>query len=984
MADSLKTQQELNKLFKSRSVEIRTQNSLLSRQTAIQTELKDLMTGMIGSIDVNKIDKMHESLDEASKKAEEAARSMGQFGEDTEDAEKKTKSLSQRLKGLAKIASGVVLGSIGLVAGMFDRARQAAADLYEEMLIIPRTAEDIRDKFGDISKGTGKDVLDLGRGIAKEYGRLGVTMEFGFQGVVQAMQIAGEAASNLGSALDIFRKMSAKSQVSFAVMTKGLGFGAEEMNGAMRAAQALGLDGGDMMERVALETYKYADAAGVTRKAVGQAVGKMIKDVKHFGGMTIKQMAQAASSVRAMGMDITEVAGLAEKFDDFESAADSVNKLTQAFGVQVDTMQMMRENDPSKRLDMLRKAMFAAGRSAESMTRQELKLLGAQTGLNEEQARLAFSSKNRMLSERDLQKRLEAQKSPQERQVELLKEVAAEIKKVVVGLKEMGLASRGFFGSFLKGISDGIIKFGPFQQVADAVGKNLKMIWSVGMSVADFFVKKFNLESKFKKIADVINEMGAIYEALFGKNGPVQTGAMDSGDAFKILREKAEKHMKEAWAGFKDFWNDELYPYIRDEVAPKVIEGLKKGLIAAAKAAFNHPFIAAMVATFLAPGLMLKVAWGSLKLFARGMFHILKTLFTKVPKMFKGAKSGGILGKLLGFGGKGGFKFFGKALGFIGKAFSKFLLPLNVVIAVVSGIIKGFKKFKETGSVVEGILTGLGAAFNSFFLGIPGFLAKGFKKLFPKFSEKLGEFWKNSKKALGDTFEKIKNFIDNNAVLRTIKNVLLNPFKTAFDALAGLFNLLKGKKDGDETGGEKGPGIGERMKNVFGSLFEGFKSLKDKAAELAGDKFLKPIKDLISNLKGVFSLDNIKSLVTIAKSFLGQITQGIIPFFEGMVSNFGNMSAMMIDKIIPSTDKIIGSVATMSNNITTLITEMTKIDSAEVTAKLKEMAVANAMGGNATTTIDTGKAEFVINVNVTMDSKEVARSIAKTKMFTVG
>ena len=58
--------------------------------------------------------------------------------------------------------------------------------------------------------------------------------------------------------------------------------------------------------------------------------------------------------------------GVVDRFDNFEDAARGAAQLTQAFGLQLDALELMKAQDPAERVEMLRKSFSSAGRSIEN------------------------------------------------------------------------------------------------------------------------------------------------------------------------------------------------------------------------------------------------------------------------------------------------------------------------------------------------------------------------------------------------------------------------------------------------------------------------------------------------------------------------------------------------------------------------------------------------------------------------------------------
>src|SRR5690606_9447858 len=126
--------------------------------------------------------------------------------------------------------------------------------------------------------------------------------------------------------------------------------------------------------------------------------------VKNFGTLSVKQLSQIAVFANKLGLSFQDLQGTIDAFDNFEDAAKGAAQLSQAFGLNLDVLDLINDQDPASRFDKLRKSFFATGKSVESMTRQELKLLAAQSGLTEEAVKLGFAQTNQGVSYEEIQK----------------------------------------------------------------------------------------------------------------------------------------------------------------------------------------------------------------------------------------------------------------------------------------------------------------------------------------------------------------------------------------------------------------------------------------------------------------------------------------------------------------------------------------------------------------------------------------------------
>jgi hypothetical protein len=155
---------------------------------------------------------------------------------------------------------------------------------------------------------------------------------------------------------------------------------------------------------------------------MGQAIGvsskQMISDfagVKDqlavFGSGMNKVFTDLEAQSKATGVAVSDLLNLANKFDTFGSAADSVGKLNAMLGgPYLSTMAMIEATDPTERIDMLRQAVNNAGIAFDEMSYYEKKAIMEAGGFKTvEEAQRVLS-----MSAGDYAKQLENQRATQE------------------------------------------------------------------------------------------------------------------------------------------------------------------------------------------------------------------------------------------------------------------------------------------------------------------------------------------------------------------------------------------------------------------------------------------------------------------------------------------------------------------------------------------------------------------------------------------
>jgi enamine deaminase RidA (YjgF/YER057c/UK114 family) len=192
-----------------------------------------------------------------------------------------------------------------------------------------------------------------------------------------------------------------------------------------------------------------------------------------------------------------------DKSFNFEDAATQAAQLSQAFGLNIDALQQLQEQDPAKKLDNLRKAFFAAGRSIETMTAQERRLLAQQTGLDANSLDLAFSLKNQSLSYDQIQKKGEAAQKAQLTQAQALEKLSGAIERLV---KSGQTFQGGFVDIFFQGFNTGIRRSADFRKVMHELRRDMHSTYRAGIQVGRAFVQMF------PGIKDMLQGIAQIFE----------------------------------------------------------------------------------------------------------------------------------------------------------------------------------------------------------------------------------------------------------------------------------------------------------------------------------------------------------------------------------------------------------------------------------------------------------------------------------------
>lgn len=545
MASTLEIQIQLNKLLDEASEKIEKMNGQYGKQTRLIESMTSAVKKMNDTIDrASGSGKLANSFNEAKQEASMAGETMREAMEKAtakiNDSEAGAKKLAGGFgdvsKEMTKMSAGVaIIGGIGKALSFVAQTAQAAFQMItgigggifeigKSVLAFPfkileglismtntggsselaQELEEIRKQFGYLNKTAGVTIIDLAKNMKGELANTGISVWKTFGNIVERLRYFREYAQKLGETIDaVFRDLSATQAEALGAFNKGLGFTDEGLKAVAQRSLATGESLNEINRQVGNFSIQLSKTFGVSMKLVSRDVGNMMADFEHFGHLAVKELTQASVYARRLGIDVKALGKLIDKYMNFEDAANSAAQLSQAFGLNVDAFKLMQEQDPAKKLEILRKAFFATGRTVENMTIQERRLLAQQTGLGDSEIALAFAQKNRAMSYDDIRKKGDAAKKSQLTQEQVLNKLAGAIERLV---KSGSAMQGGFFDRFLQGFVSGIKMSKEFRELMRNLARSLTMTFYAGRQVGLMFEQLFpGVKQFFGGLRDMFN-----------------------------------------------------------------------------------------------------------------------------------------------------------------------------------------------------------------------------------------------------------------------------------------------------------------------------------------------------------------------------------------------------------------------------------------------------------------------------------------------
>lgn len=549
--------------------QISTQKAQQELSSLNQTKLNDLQKSIDSTSELTQM--MIERIQDAGKELNKkfpvsvglAAGALSGLYQDTRNVIALSKSVSSFFASF--IDGAVTLGAsiIAIPFKMFNALVDLAAKSGGGANELAQAIENLRKELGDL-KGPGASAVIATSQTLQGFADTGLSVMRVFGTLAERIELVTKVAVAMGATFGRLTTEFRENGGALLAFQKGLGVTDEQMKSIGDRSITMGKKMSKTFLEMTKQTLALGKAFDIDQKLIGKDMAKALQDVKHFGALAVKEIAQASVYSRKLGLELDKITGTLDAFETFDSAAENVAKLSQTFGVSLDTFKLMEAQNPAEQLDMLRDSFRKAGVDASQFTRQQARMLAMSTNLDEAVVRQAFSASNYGTSLQDIKKKSEAAEKKTMSQAEAMSRLADSIERLV---KSGGSQEGGFWDMFVKGFLGGIQASKEFREIIMNIKKGLNTVYIEGLRLGKAFVELFPgvkqvlggiadffKPQKFKMLAKgVVDELIQFMKDLSDPNGKASfTGLM------KKLREK-----------FFDFFNAQL------PAGKKMLDGFK-------------------------------------------------------------------------------------------------------------------------------------------------------------------------------------------------------------------------------------------------------------------------------------------------------------------------------------------------------------------------------------------------------------------------
>jgi hypothetical protein len=323
-------------------------------------------------------------------------------------------------------------------------------------------------------------------------------------------------AQGAGAARDFVTALNTTDKVSNATIRTGV-----------ELSEILGI-GGEQAGKLALQFQKAGESTSDLNEmmSVGEKeakrwrlpVNKVLKDMVtapevmlRFGLANKKAFAESSARAQSYGLSIKEVnQAFGKAMDTFDNTAIASAKLNAIFGTNINSMKLMMETDPTKRMEMLREQLENQGKSWNELNTFEKNVITSTMGVNEEQAAL-------ILSDEKTRKQLEAKAKQQKENIKQDEKWNKGLRSLQATLLPVGR----LVDKIMRSISDAAGILLNFKSGTDAVTATADLFGRALTWVNDKvqeFIKWMGTEKGKKAVAgfqEAISKLGDKLESVF-------------------------------------------------------------------------------------------------------------------------------------------------------------------------------------------------------------------------------------------------------------------------------------------------------------------------------------------------------------------------------------------------------------------------------------------------------------------------------------
>jgi hypothetical protein len=376
--------------------------------------------------------------------------------------------------GAFSLTKAIISIPFRIMDGLFKMAEKGGGGTQ-----LAEAYESVREVFGNLNSSASRTVVSIGKGMTSVQGAT-ITGVRIWGNLAKQIEAANAMASAMGPAFNTVEKEMNKNGAAIMYYNKGLGITDDQMTLIASQALRMGVDVSKVQNSMTKQALGMAKAFGVNAKVLSRDMARAMTDLAHFGHLSSKEIAIATTYANKLGVSIDKLTGIMDATQTFESTAESMGKLNEVFGTNIDIQKMALEQDPAKKMEILRQEFNRAGKSIENLNVWERKLIAQNTGLDESAINAALSAKNMGVSYDKIARQGEKNERKVMSQAEAMAELSDSIKRIIEPLNRAG----GIIDRIIQGINRGIQSSPQFLKIMENINHVFMDSFNFGMKLA--------------------------------------------------------------------------------------------------------------------------------------------------------------------------------------------------------------------------------------------------------------------------------------------------------------------------------------------------------------------------------------------------------------------------------------------------------------------------------------------------------------------
>jgi hypothetical protein len=279
---------------------------------------------------------------------------------------------------------GDLVNPTKLTTGLIDTMAQATVALatgQDSAIASFRQATGASGEFDQTIINLERDLVTAGVTSAEA----GQAVQSLFLNVTDFTEMLPAQRDELAQTVSLLNELGVSTQST----SKNIQFGTKVLGMSVKQAGAL--------QR---ELATFAKDLGVSSQQIAEDFTAMGPQIAALGSDGVDAFRKLQVQAKATGLQMSELLGIVEKFDKFDSAAQSVGKLNALLGgPYLNTLELVAETDPSKRFEILKNSVDQAGLSFDTMDYYQRKAIASAMGLNEQQLALMMRGNMKLINE---------------------------------------------------------------------------------------------------------------------------------------------------------------------------------------------------------------------------------------------------------------------------------------------------------------------------------------------------------------------------------------------------------------------------------------------------------------------------------------------------------------------------------------------------------------------------------------------------------